>query len=489
VNRERLAQWIERAEGPMLLAAGVAVAIYLLELWGVWQSMGLQMPYLALAIFIDLLFVADLVAKVVALRGAYLRTPWALIDLLCTLPVLASLSLIPGVMNALRFARALRLLRALRMLRVLRTLRILRLISDEVNTEETRAWHRALAAGVLAYSVGFVALVHEARREAEMGTLTPDRVELLLVLGAIMGLALLMLVARYQVPAVFSRQLRALLNVALPEQVASWLLANPERYDHTVRAPASVIFCDIKGFTATAEHLELDVLKHHLERALDVVVEAHLARGLIIDKFIGDAVMSFRGGEIVGGEPEDIAWSSVRAALDGVLALRELQDPWFTTVKVGGASANNALIGAFGTQRRLSYTILGDKVNLAARLEAACNSLGVATLFCDQTHRLTADREDIVWRRVGRVRVQGRVEAAMAWEAFDPGDPVAWIEVYHQAVDALEAGDFSAARQGFTQVQELREADGPTAHYLSRLDAWEREERRESWVPVLETRK
>src|SRR5262249_59632744 len=103
-----------------------------------------------------------------------------------------------------------------------------------------------------------------------------------------------LVVARYQLPGLWSRQVRAILNVALPTQVTEWLMEHPEAWNRTVRAPATIVFCDIKGFTTTVEKLAIDDVRVRLERALDAIVDAHLAHDLIIDKFIGDAVMSFR---------------------------------------------------------------------------------------------------------------------------------------------------------------------------------------------------
>lgn len=508
----------------MLLAAAVAVGIYLMDLAGLWESWGLMYPYHALALVIDLMFVVDLLSKSVVQRRSYWTSPWFVIDLLCTLPVLSSLALAPHFLQGLRFIRMLRVLRALRMLRVLRSLRILRLLSDPGDTPEQQRWHRALGSAVVIYAVCFVLLVNFARSQAPHGELLTvegqpigemvvvqvrrssdgailereipaaqlfgdaDRAELLLVLGALLGLALMLVVARFQIPAIFSRQLRALLNVALPEQVAEWMIRNPEAYDKTVRMPATVIFCDIKGFTSTVEHLGLEELKRHLEQALEVVVEAHRNQDLIIDKFIGDAVMSFRGGDIAGGNPEEIAWRVVRGAVDGIKALRRLDDPYFKSIKVGGASSDSALIGAFGTSARLSYTVLGDKVNLAARLESACNTIGVDNLFDDATRELTRERDDLVWRRVGLVAVQGRVEVAMAWQAFDHEDDTAWIAGYETALERVEARDFAGAISGFEEVLSGRPDDGPARLWLDACGSWAKGVD-PTWQPVLETRK
>ena len=86
------------------------------------------------------------------------------------------------------------------------------------------------------------------------------------------------------------RRLLLLVQVALPQQIVDRLLSDPGVYRRTSRQPASVIFCDIVGFTQTVEKLDgdLDALKAHLERSLNAVTDEHLRYDLIIDKFIGE---------------------------------------------------------------------------------------------------------------------------------------------------------------------------------------------------------
>lgn len=463
----------------MLGLAGVAVVGYLVELAGGFRSLGVAAEWHLAATAIDVLFLVDLVAKVAILRGRYLRTPWCLVDVICTAPVLASLELLPPTLYGLRFVRAFRVLRVLRTLRGLRSLRMLQFAAQSTETLEQRTFDVVLAGSVLVYTAVFLGLVSWARsRAAEAG---PDAAELTLVMGSLLGMVLTLVVARFQIPALWSRQMRALLNVALPQQVAEHLLRNPKAYDQTVRAPATVMFCDIKGFTSTVEALSLDQVKHHLERALDAVVEAHVAEDLIIDKYIGDSVMSFRGGNLVEGDAAEHALRVVRGALAGAAALRALGDPHFREVKVGGASAADALIGTFGTSKRLSYTILGDRVNLAARLEGSCNALGVQNLFCDRTHELVGER--VRWRRVGRIKVQGREEPEPVWEALDVAPD--WLPDFHAALALHDARDFAAAAAAFGA---LAGRDALSASYAATCAEWARACPAD-WSGVLVTRK
>lgn len=526
MGTEKLKQLIEAAERPMLMLAALAVGIYLVDLQGLWLSLGVRDAYLVAALVIDLIFVADLCLKLAADGRQYVRTPWFVVDFLCALPILSTLAAAPSVLQSLRFVRMFRILRAVRMLRMLRALRVLRFLQDgRRESRETLAYHRAIRVAVISYAVVFVFIVAWGRQSAPPGEIIEvggialpethlvtvraddgsieelelpvaqvyghaNRTELFLVTGSVLGMILILGVSRFQIPALWSRQIDALLNVALPLQVAKHFLANPDAYDDDCRAPATVIFCDIKGFTSTVETLPLDELKRHLERALDAIVDAHMRQDLIIDKFIGDAVMSFRGGNLVPGSPAEHAYRVVRGALDGVRALRELGDPYFSEVKVGGASAMDTLIGTFGTSKRLSYTVLGDGVNLAARLESSCNALGVATLFCGRTRELVGDRDDLRWRRIGALIVQGREEPTMTFEAFDVSEPLEWIQSFHEALSAFEAARFEGAADAFAAVDAARPGgDVPARLYAERARVLASEGVGEGWTATLRTRK
>ena len=108
---------------------------------------------------------------------------------------------------------------------------------------------------------------------------------------------------RFQLPDVTCNQMASLLNVTLPHQLADSLLRDPNSYDRTVEMPATIVFADIQGFTQTVEALNGDLvtLKSYLSQAMDAVVQVHRKHDLIIDKYIGDCIMAFRGGDLVEG--------------------------------------------------------------------------------------------------------------------------------------------------------------------------------------------
>lgn len=482
-----LGRVIDASDGPLLVLAMVAVALYLAQVGGLVALLGLQSAYRVVALVIDLVFLADLLLKVAVLRGPYLRSPWFAVDLVSAMPVLGSLPRVPGSVEALRFVRALRFFRILRTIRLVRVLGIFRVAAERVgDTPEGLAFNRALFLSVFVYTGLFLAV---------LALVGPDpQAEFHLVLGSVLGMLLILVVTRYKVRDLSAQQMRALLNIALPGQVAKHFVANPEAYDRTVHMPATVVFCDLTGFTEAVEGLSGDLvqLKAHLEAAFDVVVAEHIAQDLIVDKFIGDAVMSFRGGDLVAGSAQDHACRVVRAAVDGAAALVALDDPYFRRLKIGGASAEAAIIGAFGTSSRLSYTILGDDVNLASRLEAACGQVGTTTLFCPRTRSLAGDAAGISWRRVGRLRVKGKAEPIEVYEALDTTAACTerWLPLFEAALRHFEAGDFAAAQDAFARTDQTRVGgDEPSQLYIARCQALLANPPPAGWQPVIRVHK
>jgi adenylate cyclase len=318
-----------------------------------------------------------------------------------------------------------------------------------------------------------------------------DAVEFFVILGMMFSMLFLMYILAYHQLDVTQAQLRGLLSMALPKQVSERFMADPQSYAQKSRMPATIIFMDLVGFTKTCEGLahDPDQLSTHLEKTMDRLVSELIKYDMIIDKFIGDAVMSFRGGPLVSGEPAEHAYRAVRAALASTRALESLDDPFFRRVKIGGASADDCLIGAFGTSARLSYTILGDGVNLAARLEPASAHCGTSNLFCGRTQSLCADRPDLVWRRWGRIRVAGKSSPVDVYEAFDLGEngDTHFIATYQRALSEFESHDFNRARDLFLLANSQRRGgDEPSRIHISQCDRLLLSGMPAGWEPVLD---
>ena len=131
-------------------------------------------------------------------------------------------------------------------------------------------------------------------------------------------------------------------------------------------------------------------------------------------------------------------------------------------MKIGGAS-DECLIGAFGTSARLSYTALGDGVNLAARLEPASAQCGVRAMFCDETRRLCGEIPGLAWRRWGTIRVKGKESPQVVWEVLDTSrvSDLAFIPLYEKARHVFESEGPAAARDLFVESDRARPGGDP----------------------------
>jgi class 3 adenylate cyclase len=542
---------IEALDKPLMALAVLTMILYLFDLRGLthWTVQA----YPAVTLLIDLVFVFDLILKLTTFGSHYVRSPWFLIDFLSCLPALDVIANSVVSLRAIRIIRGFRILRILRGLRILRALRAIPVFEHLMNElppdESGRKFHSAINAAMIGLTIVLLAIIvavrkgmereyiqeinavaghelspHEMKKLKPVFDRPPDTVnyitrpvlvdrkertayfnlqviddrsneyEFWLILGMMLMMLFFLYIMAYHQLDVSQTQLRALLNLALPKQVAEGFLHDPTAYEQKSRTPAAVLFMDFVGFTNTCERLARnpDMISEHLETAMDRLVSELVEHDLIIDKFIGDAIMSFRGGPLVTGDLPEHAYRAVRAALDSIKALETLDDPYFKRVKIGGAAADDCLIGAFGTSARLTYTILGDGVNLAARLEPASWQCGTQNLFCETTHRLCNSHADLTWRRWGRIRVAGKSEPVAVFEAFDTadlGDP-RFINTYHRALEAFEHNDFEPARELFLLAEQQRARGDRPARYFARwCDQLLLVGPPVGWEPVLDTHK
>lgn len=454
----RLEQAIDKIEPWITLLALLSVVVSLLEL-----MLGRQPVLSVILNMVDVVLILDLVIKLFVQRRRYLSSPWFVIDALSCLP---ALNLLPGASSALRTMRALRVLRALRLMRTFQVLRIL--TGEDSSFPQSSA--KSVTLGVLLYA--FVLLSADTLLLFNSSPVVIQIVEGTMMFGSMVGVLMTIALIRLLLPSLSIQQLHAILRVTMPHQLAYQVSANPRSYHQTEQGQATIVFCDIVGFTSSVEQLqgEVNLIKHHLEQVMEVITKTFIEHDLIIDKYIGDSVMAFRGGRLVSGDGVEHARRAVAATLDAQAAVQSLGNPYFSRIKIGVASTDIALIGAFGTPQRLSYTVLGDGVNLASRLEGAVNQTGTTNLLCAETKTLAADLSGIRWRRVGRLSLHGKLSSQVAYEVFRDSPPASWrwLEQYHDALDAYESGDLQGALAGFEAADSMRStADAPAQRWAA----------------------
>jgi adenylate cyclase len=207
----------------------------------------------------------------------------------------------------------------------------------------------------------------------------------------------------------------------------------------------SMVFSDIEGFTSVSEALPLDVLAAALGRYLEAMTGAiHGARG-IIDKYTGDGVMALWNAPAPCDHHPTFACAGVLACVEATERLFASPGwaglaPWRTRFGVHRAEVN---VGHFGAPDRMSFTVMGDGVNLASRLEGLNKQYGTRILVSADVEREA--RETFSFRRLDRVAVKGKQQGVEVHELLGRGERSPVIVRYEQALEAYFDRRFEAA--------------------------------------------
>jgi adenylate cyclase len=188
--------------------------------------------------------------------------------------------------------------------------------------------------------------------------------------------------------------------------------------------PVTILFTDIRSFTSISEKMDAQSLVGLLNEYFTDMVGIVMDEEGVVDKYIGDAIMAVFGAPV---PKKDDALRAVRAAVRMRQALVRLNERLgkrgIASLRTGiGIHTGEVVAGNIGSERRMEYTVIGDPVNVASRLESCTKELGVNVLISEDTYRLTQDA--IVARAVKELTVKGRQQPVMAYEVLGlAGEP------------------------------------------------------------------
>jgi class 3 adenylate cyclase len=253
-------------------------------------------------------------------------------------------------------------------------------------------------------------------------------------------------------------------------------LAGPEGS----RREMTILFCDMKGFTSFSEGMTPAGLVNVLNRYLSVISEPVRRNNGIIDKYIGDAVMAFWGPPFTGAEEQ--ARLACLAALEQLAALPAFQAelPDLMGVRRGvpevairvGIATGEVVVGNIGSEQTRSYTVIGDTVNFASRLEGAGKAYGTRVLISEATQRLAADAVET--REIDTVLVVGKSEPERIFEMLGRKGEVAaerleLRDAFEAALVAYRRQGWEEAEAGFGKCLAIDPEDGPSRVFVSRI--------------------
>jgi adenylate cyclase len=251
--------------------------------------------------------------------------------------------------------------------------------------------------------------------------------------------------------------LTSLFGTYVPKEIVAEMAEHPNEYSmHGQSLDMTVLFADIRDFTSIAETREPQDLKDLINTYFTRMTICIQDRRGTVDKYIGDAIMAFWGAPV---RDADHARRALECGLAMQKALREL-DPLFAEkrwpmLRIGvGLNCGTMSVGDMGSHFRRSYTVMGDAVNLASRLEDLTKEYGVGVLVSENIVRAV---EGFVYREVDRVRVKGKQEGVAIFEPIGTqgevdGDTLAEIARFHQALAHFRAQRWDEAE---ALLQEL----------------------------------
>jgi class 3 adenylate cyclase len=247
------------------------------------------------------------------------------------------------------------------------------------------------------------------------------------------------------------------------------------------RRVMTVMFCDMKGFTNLSAGMTPQGLVKVMNRYLSTMSEPIRRHRGVIDKYIGDAIMAYWGPPFV--EEADEAQFACAAALEIVERIVQLRDelrellglrvmPAEVDLRIGIATGE-ALVGSIGSDIMMNYTVMGDTVNLAARLEAANKLYGSRALTAEATVAKTDGT--IEFREVDRLRVVGQTQSQAIFELLGRKGELTPAQNslcarYAEGLSAYREQHWEQARNAFAAALEAVPADGPATALIKRID-------------------
>jgi adenylate cyclase len=247
----------------------------------------------------------------------------------------------------------------------------------------------------------------------------------------------------------------------------------------------TVMFVDVAGFTGLSERMG-DRVVPLLSRYLNVASEVIVAHGGTIDKFIGDAVMAFWGAPTAQAEHALLCCRAALACRQAIEAAGVMDDQGHPLQIRIGINSGRMLVGNVGSELRLNYTVIGDAVNVASRLEGANKHYETEILIGAETKRLVEGA--MITREIDRIAVYGKTEGLAVYELIAPltGDMrPTWIAQYEEGLLKYRKRNFSGAILCFEAVLRERSHDRPAELMLDRCKLLEQSGADDEWSPVV----
>ena len=265
-----------------------------------------------------------------------------------------------------------------------------------------------------------------------------------------------------------------------PRIVSGLLSDDPDVIDHAERHAVTVFFSDIEGFTAISEQLTAASMVNLLNHYFDAVTRCVRDSNGIVDKYMGDGVMAFWSPPFSPGDSHAAAACLAALAQQRAIVTVQADLPRITGLRRNtpellvrmGIATGEAVVGTIGSPISKSFTVMGDTVNLAARLEGINKVYGTRAIIAESTLRLA--QHAIEARELDLVAVAGKTEPVRIYELLSPSGelPTADADLrdaFAAGLEAYRARDWDRAERHFGEALKIRADDGPAAVFIERV--------------------
>ena len=311
-------------------------------------------------------------------------------------------------------------------------------------------------------------------------------------------------IKRYAFDAVLAgkkeERIRHIFQKYVPKDVIERFFASPEKMLVGDNRRLSILFSDIRGFTSISEGMAPDDLVNSLNRYFSGQVDIIYSRGGIVDKYIGDAIMAFWGAP---QSRENDALESVLAGLDMIDNVadfnskqRVLGKPEFA---IGvGINFGEVTVGNIGSERKMDYTVIGDSVNLASRMEGLTKTynseLLVSEYVYDEIIKSLSQpgKPRLYFRLLDTVAVKGKTRGIKIYSvkrSLSQAEAGAW-PIHNQAMELFYNRSFRDAAEKFREVYRMLLKDPNAENLFNRCKAYISNPPPEDWdgVEVMKTK-
>lgn len=292
--------------------------------------------------------------------------------------------------------------------------------------------------------------------------------------------------------------LRRAFSTYLSEDVVAEIVSDPSKLSLGGKEKnITALFTDIKSFSTLSEKLPAKRLVAVLNDYLTALSNIILEHKGTIDKYIGDAIVSFFGAPV---DLEDHAYQACLTAVSMKKAEQDLNEqlsaqgklPMLLHTRIG-INTGTMVVGNMGTDMKMNYTIMGNDVNLAARLEGVNKVYGSWILISESTWNAANAGENegkLLARRLDRVRVVGietpvRLYNLVGLKSELDDAYVECVNVFHSALELYEKKDFAKAKELFQKALALVPDDGPSSVFAARCDEFIKKGVGQNWDGVL----